>query len=471
MTRIGVDGFNLALPHGTGVASYARELTWALRGLGASVDVLYGLEVPATTLREVRETLFFSELGRGPSATPAPRRGRWTRMRQAIPGPAPRTAVEVPVTGRVLADGMAARMPAFDRIFSYGGLFEVAARYFRCYGRFLPVRLSEPPAAMHWTYPLPLRVLGSRNIYTIHDVVPIRLPFTSLEDKRYHDRLLRACIADADAICTVSEASRRDILDLYGPAPDRVINTYQCVGASMASDELSREELAGRLRSLFALQDRGYFLHFGAVEPKKNLGRLIEAYLTLETETPLVVVSAPGWNSSAELRLLQDAHGLRLAGAARVRQFDYLPREFLMQLVRGARAVALPSLYEGFGLPALEAMALGTPVLTSNAGPLPEVCGEAALYVDPYDVSSIRRGLDCLDRDAALRERLSVAGAARAEVFSLKAYQARLSKLYDAALAPRQQERAVRRPACEMPQVSATAGRGLLRQRPAAGVQ
>ena len=69
-------------------------------------------------------------------------------MRQATPGPAPRTAVEVPVTGRVLADGMAARMPAFDRIFSYGGLFEVAARYFRCYGRFLPVRLSEPPAAM-----------------------------------------------------------------------------------------------------------------------------------------------------------------------------------------------------------------------------------------------------------------------------------------------------------------------------------
>jgi glycosyltransferase involved in cell wall biosynthesis len=469
MTTIGVDGFNLALPRGTGVASYARELTWALRGLGASVDVLYGLQVPAASRREVRETLFFSELGREPTAAAASRKGRWARMRQAIPGPGPRNAVEVPVTGRVLAEGMAGRMPAFDRIFSYGGLFELAARYFRLYGRFLPVRMREPPAVMHWTYPLPLRLLGSRNIYTIHDVVPIRLPFASLEDKRYHDRLLRACIADADLICTVSEASRRDILALYGPDPERVVNTYQCVGA--ATDELSREELAGRLRSLFGLQDRGYFLHFGAVEPKKNLGRLLEAYLTLETETPLVVVSAPGWNSAGELRLLQDVHGLGLAGAARVRQLEYLPRDLLMQLVRGARAVAFPSLYEGFGLPALEAMALGTPVLTSAAGSLPEVCGEAAFYVDPYDVGSIRRGLERLDSNAALRERLAMAGAERAEQFSLEAYKARLSKLYALALAPAPEAPRVRSGACEMPQVSGAVGRGLLRLRPSAGVR
>jgi glycosyltransferase involved in cell wall biosynthesis len=437
VTRVGVDGFNLALPRGTGVASYARELTWALRGLGASIDVLYGLDVPARSRREVRETLFYSELGREPQpGSASARRGRWARLRHALPGIAPRTAVEVPISGRVLADGFAERMPAFDRIFSHDGLFDVAARYFRCYGRFLPVRLREPPAVMHWTYPLPLRVIGSRNVYTIHDLVPIRLPFASLEDKRYHDRLLRACIARADAICTVSEASRRDILDLYGPAPERVINTYQCIGAFADPGRLSREDLADRLRGLFALQDRGYFLHFGALEPKKNLGRLIEAYIGLETETPLVVVSAPGWNSGAELRLLQDGHGLRLAGAARVRQIDYLPRELLMLLVRGARAVAFPSLYEGFGLPVLEAMALGTPVVTSNTGPLPEVGGEAALYVDPYDVGAIRDGLARLDADAALRERLAMAGPARAERFSLEAYQARLTELYDAALGP-----------------------------------
>jgi glycosyltransferase involved in cell wall biosynthesis len=366
---------------------------------------------------------------------------------------------------------MAGRMPAFDRIFSYGSLFELAARYFRLYGRFLPVRMREPPAVMHWTYPLPLRVLGSRNIYTIHDIVPIRLPFASQEDKRYHDRLLRACIADGDLICTVSEASRRDILDLYGPDPERVVNTYQCIAASAAPGDVSREELAGRLRSLFGLRDRGYFLHFGAVEPKKNLGRLLEAYLTLETETPLVVVSAPGWNSDGELRLLQGAHGLGLPGAARVRQFEYLPRDLLMQLVRGARAVAFPSLYEGFGLPALEAMSLGTPVLTSAVGPMPEICGEAALYIDPYDVGSIRRGLERLDSNGALRERLTMAGFERAEQFSLEAYQARLSKLYALALAPRAQGPAVREGACEMPQVSGAVGRGLLRLRPSVGVR
>jgi glycosyltransferase involved in cell wall biosynthesis len=468
MTTIGVDGFNLALPRGTGVASYARELTWALRGLGASIDVLYGINIPVRSRKDVRETLFYSELVRENNMA-LPRRGPWAELRRALPGI--RTAVEVPISGRVLADGLAGRMPAFDRVFSYGGLFELAARYFRLYGRFLPVRLREPPEVMHWTYPLPLRAVGSRNVYTIHDLVPIRLPFTSLEDKRYHDRLLRACIAEADIICTVSEASRRDILDLYGPDPERVVNTYQSVRVAEGSDRLSQEDLAKRLSCVFGLRAQGYFLHFGAVEPKKNLGRLIEAYLALDTQTPLVVVSAPGWSGEAELRLIGEGQRRRVAGARRVLQFDYLPRELLMQLVRGARAVAFPSLYEGFGLPVLEAMALGTPVLTSNAGPLPEVGGEAALYVDPYDVGSIRRGLERLDSNAALRERLSMAGLERAEQFSLEAYQARLSKLYALALAPRAQGPAVREGACEMPQVSGAVGRGLLRLRPSVGVR
>jgi len=85
----------------------------------------------------------------------------------------------------------------------------LGARYSRRYGRFTTVRAPDPPAIMHWTYPLPLRLEGARNLYTLHDLVPLRLPFTSLEDRRYYDRLIRACLTSADHICTVSETSRR----------------------------------------------------------------------------------------------------------------------------------------------------------------------------------------------------------------------------------------------------------------------
>ena len=106
----------------------------------------------------------------------------------------------------------------------------------------------------------------------------------------------------------------------------------------------------------------------------------------------------------------------------------------LFTLVRGAKAVAFPSLYEGFGLPALEAMMLGTPVLTSNTSSLPEVVGDAALKVDPYDVRAIAGGLRALDDDAQLRARLSLAGGEQARLFTMDRYQERLAAMYDKVL-------------------------------------
>ncbi len=106
-----------------------------------------------------------------------------------------------------------------------------------------------------------------------------------------------------------------------------------------------------------------------------------------------------------------------------------------MRLVKGAKAVAFPSLYEGFGLPALEAMMVGTPVLTSNTSSLPEVVGDAALQVDPYDTGAIAAALRALDSDADLRARLSHAGLQRAQHFTMDRYQERLSDMYDKVLA------------------------------------
>lgn len=427
--RIGIDGYNLALSRGTGVATYGRTLARAVADLGWPVDLVYGLPVPPKSRPDVRESLFFARLGEGSDGAPPLKMTLRRRILRAMMAPGARDLAPVPVTGRVrITEDFADRLPPFDRLYTLGALFDIGARYFRRYRRFMTVRVAEPPAVMHWTYPVPVRMAGAANLYTIHDLVPLRLPSASLEDKAYYDALIGACVRTADHIVTVSEASRRDILELFPTDPGRVTNTYQPVDVPAAAPDAAA--LAQRLDRLFDLARDGYFLFFGAIEPKKNVGRMIEAYLSSGVETPLVIVGAGGWRSERELRLLNGAHGKRLAAADRVRVIDYLPRPLLMELVRGARAVLFPSLYEGFGLPAAEALALGAPVVASTGGSLPEVVGEAALTVDPYDVAALTAALKRIDADEDLRARLKAAGPVQAEKLSAEAYRVRLSALY-----------------------------------------
>lgn len=435
--RIGVDGYNIAMARGTGVATYGRALCETLAGMGHSLDGIFGLDVARDAPEVLREVLFFGALNAEPATAPP----KWTLrrlIRCSLISPAPRQLVEVQRGGHVVAEAFEGRLPAFDRLFTMGNLFEVAIRYFRRYGRFMPVVVPDPPAVMHWTYPVPVHLRGAANIYTIHDLVPLRLPHTSTEDKRYHFRLIETCLREAAQICTVSEASRNDILTMF-PAtkPEHVTNTYQTVTVPLAALAQSQVELAAQLRNLFDLEAGRYFLYFGALEPKKNIGRLIEAYLGAEIDTPLVIVGGRAWRSENEMRLLNGAHGTSLKGAARIRQLDYLPQPLLMCLIRGARSVLFPSLYEGFGLPVLEAMTLSVPVMTSNTSSLPEVAGEAALSVDPYDVSAIVTALRSLDSDEALRDRLAKAGPNQARRFSAASYAGRLRPLYAKALAGR----------------------------------
>jgi len=427
--RIGIDGLNLAMPRGTGVATYARTLARTVAELGTPPDLIFGLPVHPRAPRDLRETLFFAELGRDEpvgEGSGAPKRER------LFLSPLARRLVEVPVEGRVRAEAFAERMPPFARLYSFGSLWSVAARHFRRYRRFLTVTMPDPPAIMHWTYPLPIHLAGAANIYTIHDLVPLRLPHTSLENKRLHDRLLRGCVARGARICTVSEASRRDIVDMLGADPGQVVNCYQSIDPV---PEIAAGELAGRLRALFDLEPQGYFLYFGAIEPKKNVGRLIEAYLASEVAAPLVIVGGRAWRSENELRLLGMSAGQGLSGAARIRKLDYLPRRMLDLLIAGARGVVFPSLYEGFGLPVVEALARGVPVMASTQGSLPEVAGEAALLVDPYAVGDMAAAIRRLDADAALRQGLSAAGPAQAARFGPETFRANLSGLYR-SLAP-----------------------------------
>lgn len=432
--RVGVDGYNLANARGTGVATYGRTLCRALHDIGVPLDLVYGVTVSSKAPPELREVLFYSRL----ASDESPPVLKWfSRFKSAaahkFPHPFGRDMLEVPKSGALVVPELAGQVPGHDRLFTRSGLFRISAGYFRRYRKFMPIRVTNPPEIMHWTYPVPVRLEGARNIYTVHDLVPLRLPHTSLEDKAYYRRLLATCVVTADHLCTVSMSSRQDVIDLLGVAPERVTNTYQ--PADLPLSLLDRNELESGLQRLFGLTAGGYYLFFGAIEPKKNLGRLIEAYLLSGVTAPLVIVGAGGWRSERELRLLDGRNGQRLEESGDIRRFEYLPRNLLIPLIQGARCVVFPSLHEGFGLPALEAMALGTPVITTATSSLPEIVGDAALLVDPYDTGSLLDALRRVDADVALRTRLSEVGPQQAAHFNAGDYADRVLAMYRRVLA------------------------------------
>ena len=433
--RIYIDGFNLSLEQGTGVATYARNLSFALRDLGVEVGVLYGAPTATTSANSLmREIAFFDTRTRKPSWLSKGLKS----FRRTLMLPFGEIAFQVPVTGRVIRDTFQARLPYFDHIWNVQDLFTKESLYGSLLGGRMNVHFREAPDIMHWTYPLAIRIPKAKNIYTLHDLVPLRLPYTTLDNKRHYFRLIRNLTKSADHIVTVSEASKKDIMDLFGVPEERITNTYQAVEIPPVYRNKAASDVKIELEGTFGLSYKKYFLFFGAIEPKKNVGRLIEAYLASGATDPLVIIGKKAWKSEEELQLIAGSDHVRKLLSnpndkekrSSVLHFDYASLPLLISLIRGAKAVLFPSLYEGFGLPALEAMSLGTPVLASNTASMPEVVGEAALKVDPYDTRALVEGIRALDKDADLLGRLAEAGPIRAQEFSPERYQARLSKLY-----------------------------------------
>lgn len=422
-----MDGYNLALVEGTGVATYGATLTSVLGKAGHKLDGVFGLN-PGAKTRD-RELLFFDRFGHGHEVKGAALVAKVARS-MALNHLA-RKLINIPLTDHVDKRSFGFRLPDFSSIWTSPLLFEIAYARFMWLGQFTTVSMPDPPDVMHWTYPLPLRMAGTRNVYTIHDLVPLKLPQTTLDNKSYYRRLVERCISAGDQIATVSEASRRDILALFDVAPGKVTNTYQ---SSMIPAEIrddTAQDDSDIVHSMFGLPPQGYYLFFGALDPKKNIGRIIDAYLTSQSRRPLVIVSSRDWGMKRETKMLGTAgtvYGRNLDD--RIMQLQYLPRPMLFRLIRSARAVLFPSLYEGFGLPALEALQLGTPVVSSNISSLPEVVGGAGLLVDPYSTPEIARAIRAIDDDDALRERLSAAGRDQATKFTDALFVERLEAMY-----------------------------------------
>lgn len=419
--RVAIDAFNIALAHGTGVATYGRTLASAAAGLGHEVNVLFGAGAGHSKVPLLNE-IALAEVGavsaRGPSRA-ALARG----IARGLAGARP--AHDLPISGQViLPPGL--RLDA-RRHSNVPNLFKAADLGFRAAGAFSKVKVPGTDLA-HWTYPLPLKMVGARNVYTLHDLVPLRLPYTTADVKHAYYRLCRRIARDADHILTVSECSRRDIVRLLGVDEDRVTNLYQTSDIADAIAGVSEDFVARYVEGLLGVGMREYFLFFGAIEPKKNVARLIEAFLASAVQSPLVIVGGAGWGGEQDVKLLKSLAGMDTR--KRIVWLGYLPRQMLAMLIAGARATVFPSLYEGFGLPVLESMELGTPVITSNVSSLPEVAQDAGLLVDPYDVRSLATAFLQLDADPGLRSQMSMRGREVAAGFSAEAYRGRLADFY-----------------------------------------
>jgi glycosyltransferase involved in cell wall biosynthesis len=428
--NVSIDGFNLALEKGTGVATYGRNLSYVCRDLGHRVDVIYGKPVRPEKSPLMTDIRFFDPPPTGRIS------GLIRTARRIAPRPFGVPTFRIPMGGDVILRGRQHQLPHFDSIWNATDLFSTAEANFWLTGAMTKVRHSQPVDIAHWTYPMPVRIPGAVNIYTMHDLVPLRLPYTTLDNKSFYLRLMRSLVREADHIVTVSESSRRDIIRLLDCPEDKVTNTYQSVQLPVSLLAKSEEQVRAEIEGAFGLRYKGYLLFFGAIEPKKNVGRVIEAYLSSGVDMPLVLIGSKAWKSDEELRLLaatekrsEDSTAERSA-ADRIRHFDYAPLSLLVSAIRGARATVFPSLYEGFGLPILESMLLRTPVVTSKEGATAEIAGDAALLVDPYDVAEIAAALRAIATDDDLADRLTESGHQRAQSFSASTHAARLDSLH-----------------------------------------
>jgi len=435
MARILIDGRNLGLEKGTGVATYARNLSYELHAMGHGVEVLYGYGAGPSRNKLMREIAFF-DANHGDNDRIA---AAIEAVRSRLLGPLGKYAFDVPISGRVVSRTFSARLPYFDRIVNSTNIFGRSQATFSAWRMLTRLSMDDRPDIAHWTYPLPIRLKGRPNVYTMHDVVPLKLPYTTLDNKRFYLRLMKRIARVADHIVTVSECSKRDLVELVGIAPERITNTYQSVDIPEKFLARSDEEIAREVEGAVGVDYKGYYLFWGSIEPKKNIGRMIEGYLASKVDAPLVIVGAMAWKSEEELRLLNEENIVFRRTIQndeftrkRVMILPYAPFSLLVSLIRGARATLFPSIYEGFGLPVLEAMLLGTPVISSNTSSLPEVAADAAVLIDPYDTAAIARAIRQVDADPGLRSELSVRGRQRAARFSREAYRDRLAQVYKA---------------------------------------
>ncbi len=283
--------------------------------------------------------------------------------------------------------------------------------------------------APHYVLP-PL--VPCRSVVTIHDCIHLRFP-QYLPNKlgyAYARSALWVATHRSNRILTVSEASKRDILKYFRVPPGKIDVIYNAIDERF--NEPPTDEEMARVRERYQLLDP-FVLYAGNIKPHKNLERLIEAFHALRRdglEHVKLLIIGDEISKYATLRRAVHRHKLH----KHVRFLGFVSDKTLACLYRLAGVFVFPSLYEGFGLPPLEAMASGTPVITSNVSSLPEVVGDAALLIDPYDPNAIADAIRRVLTEPALAEDLRQRGLARVKDFSWERSVARVREIYEEVL-------------------------------------
>jgi glycosyltransferase involved in cell wall biosynthesis len=276
-------------------------------------------------------------------------------------------------------------------------------------------------------YVLPAAV-GCDSVVTIHDCIHLMFPqyLPSRAAYAYARAQMWAAVHRSNCILTVSDASKRDILHLFNVPADKIVVVYNAIDSHFSMTP--SEEAIARVRERYQLDHR-FVLYVGNIKPHKNLVRLIEAFDELRTgdlEDLKLLIIGDEISKLPALRRAVHRHKLH----KHVRFLGYLHGDQLAVLYRLASVFVFPSLYEGFGLPPLEAMASGTPVVTSNVSSLPEVVGDAAELVDPHDVGSIVDGLRRVLTDPARAAEMRRKGLERAREYSWERSVAKTLEVY-----------------------------------------
>lgn len=291
----------------------------------------------------------------------------------------------------------------------------------------LPFNRFVPGATLyHATEHLLMPLRGMPTVMTVHDLIFRHLPeHHKALNRWYLNWTMPLYCRRADHIIAVSEATRRDLIVAYDLPPEKITVIHEAAAPHFRPQP---EEMQAHVRRTYGLPER-YLLYVGTVEPRKNLERLLRAWTPLYQSgecPPLVIVGKRGWLAESFFAALETCparEGVKLTG--------YIADEDLPAVYSAATAFVFPSLYEGFGLPPLEAMACGTPVVCSNVSSMPEVVGDAALLVDPEDELDIQAALRKIMNEPDVAHELRDRGTERAALFAWSRVAEETQAVYD----------------------------------------
>jgi len=267
----------------------------------------------------------------------------------------------------------------------------------------------------------------TKSIVTIHDLSYIRVPEAASPSlKAYLDVVVPLSLNRATHIHAVSETTRQDLITLYNIPPEKISVIFNAVESHFKPITPSKE-----IFEKYHIPNVPYIITVGTVQPRKNYSRLVKAVAQLRTrhDIHLVVVGGRGWLEDEFYATIRDAKMTDY-----VHLTGFVADEDLPALYTGAIAMAFPSLYEGFGIPILEAMACGVPVVSSNSSSLPEVAENAALLIDPYSIDEVLEALERVITDHSVRNMLIQRGFEQAKKFSWDTSASQLLQLYQAII-------------------------------------